>query len=127
MITLLKQPFLYDLVQRVFSHRKMMRLLSTQLSKASGKRVLDVGCGTGQAIKFLPQCQYTGFDISSEYLNTAKRLHDSSFNFVLSSIEEFNYEQYAPFDVVLLLGVLHHLNDQQIKTFYQIIKTKSLE
>ena len=124
MITLFKQPFLYNLVQWFFSHRKMTRLLSTQLSKAHGKRVLDVGCGTGQAIKFLPQCQYTGFDISSEYLNTAKKLHDSSFNFVLSSIEEFNYDQFVPFDVVLLIGVLHHLNDQQIKTFYQIIKTK---
>ena len=124
MIKLLKNPILYNLVQVFFSHQKMKTLISTELLKARGKRVLDVGCGTGQAIKFLPQCNYTGFDISSEFLNTAKRIHGTSYNFILSSIEGFDFEQYGPFDVVLMIGVLHHLSDQQIKTFYQIIKTK---
>jgi 2-polyprenyl-3-methyl-5-hydroxy-6-metoxy-1,4-benzoquinol methylase len=119
----LKKPILYNLIQLFFSHRKMKVLLTTELLASHKKRVLDIGCGTGQSIEFLPECKYTGFDISIEYLTAAKKTHGTSFNFVLSSIEEFNYEQHAPLDIVLLIGVLHHLNDQQIKSFYKTIKT----
>lgn len=42
--------------------------------------ILDVGCGTGNLVPFLPVCQYAGIDLVAEFIEEAqKRFPDLSF------------------------------------------------
>lgn len=79
---------------------------------ASGKTVLDVGCGEGhfaRQLKELHDAEVWGVDISSESIDVAKTLLDKAFVAdVTASLEEFpdNY-----FDVIYFNDVLEHMID----------------
>ena len=111
-------PWIYDTFQKlVGAYSWRSRVLSRFVSKAippNGK-LIDIGCGTAEAIKFLPHgVEYIGFDRNPIYINKArkrfKHLHavfhceELSPNFILSG---------SPADVILALGLIHHLDDNQ--------------
>jgi SAM-dependent methyltransferase len=77
--------------------------------------VLDVGCGPAYYFPSLPiGVRYYGFDTEPRYVDWAQRRwgnHD-----VTVSLGVFDEEQAAslpPVDAVLLLGILHHLSDEE--------------
>jgi ubiquinone/menaquinone biosynthesis C-methylase UbiE len=83
---------------------------------ATGKRVLDFGCGSGHASTELARFadQVTGIDISPEAIRLAtehsKSLgFESRTNFVVMDAENLTFEP-ASFDVVSVRGVLHHMD-----------------
>ena len=73
-----------------------------------GEGILDIGCGTADIVKFLPQdCDYHGIDLSLTYINHARsrypKLHFTQGDWSRASQKS---------QTVLMLGVLHHLDDQ---------------
>jgi trans-aconitate methyltransferase len=93
---------------------RKLRLEQTlaQVSFGPDSSLLEVGCGAGFAAEYLRGCfgHYHGFDYSSELIRLACELHaQPNVSFECASIESF-----APpekYDVVLMIGVLHHLDD----------------
>jgi SAM-dependent methyltransferase len=72
--------------------------------------VLDIGCGTAEIIEHLPNVSYTGFDPNAGYVDHAKAKYGDRGEFQVGSIS--NPPHLAgPFDVVIALGVLHHVDD----------------
>ena len=50
------------------------KIYTTEYVKAKpGEKVLDIGCGPGDILEYLPDVKYTGFDLSPEYIEAAKK------------------------------------------------------
>ena len=73
-----------------------------------GEEILDIGCGTADVAAFLPQgCAYRGIDLSLPYIIHARSRY-SEFEFTQGDWSSASQKSQT----VLMLGVLHHLNDQ---------------
>jgi cyclopropane fatty-acyl-phospholipid synthase-like methyltransferase len=94
-------------------------LVSEYVQPTVGARILEIGCGPGTILGYLPQVDYLGFDLSSEYIEMArKRFPDARF--VCERVSQFSLNKQESFDVVLALGIVHHLDDQEAKQLFQI-------
>lgn len=111
--SLLRRPWVYNLSQQVFWSRAARRRVFTEFVKCSpGDRVLDFGCGTGQALTHLPSVRYVGIDLNAEYIEIARATHGTAGEFLAGELDSLPIPPYDHFDVVLILAVLHHLSDE---------------
>lgn len=72
--------------------------------------ILEIGCGAGFSAQYLKgrYKSYTGIDYSEELINVAKKNH-SSENIEFVTADLFDYAPNKKFDVIILIGVLHHI------------------
>lgn len=63
--------------------------------------VLDIGCGYGSIIPFLPQCSYAGIDVVPEFVEEARRRYPGR-RLEVKDIYEYNEKS----EWVLLLGIM---------------------
>jgi SAM-dependent methyltransferase len=78
-----------------------------------GEKVLDIGCGPADVLNHLPKCDYTGFDISPEYIASAQKRFGGRGRFYCSDVGLVSVEkEHGTFDLVIATGVLHHLDDE---------------
>ncbi|NWF80845.1 MAG: class I SAM-dependent methyltransferase [Chloroflexi bacterium] len=76
------------------------------------RRFLDLGCGTGEFAGDFPARRYVGIDPAVGYLRFAVRHRPGAF---LAGAGEALPFADASFDAALVLGVLHHLPDEQAR------------
>ena len=83
---------------------------------ASGKRILDLGCGEGYGANILSQsaAEVIGIDINSEAVNWANRKYArSNLRFVCGSASSVPIEGREVFDVVVCFEMLEHVLEQE--------------
>ncbi|MDX1580390.1 MAG: class I SAM-dependent methyltransferase [Alphaproteobacteria bacterium] len=77
-----------------------------------GMRILDIGCGPGTVFGYLPPgLHYEGLDPTLSYIEQARRAFGDRGLFHHGGVEELTQLVEGPFDLVISLGVLHHLPD----------------
>ena len=83
-------------------------------------RVLDIGCGPGAMFPYMPNVEYVGFDVSEEYIQAAQEQYGDRATFYCKQIsaETLTYPCY--FDLVIAIGVLHHLSDTEALQLCQL-------
>ncbi len=87
------------------------RLLNDYVKASPGDKILDIGCGPATIIdKFPSGIDYTGIDNNPLYIKDAKAKHPFH-KFECVSIEEYASIHENYYDIVLAIGVLHHLED----------------
>lgn len=105
-----RSPFLLNLARRVlevnFNGEK--RVISREVKSLSGKLVLDLACGTGEFFHSFDSGNYCGMDISSDYIEFAKQHHRGEF--LIGDAQHLSFKDEA-FDFVFVLGLFHHLPD----------------
>ena len=122
MRSLLSVPKLYDLAQFVMRGTKYRSRLTSQFIRASsGSRILDIGCGTGTILDSLPEVEYVGLDMSAAYVAAARKRygtkengaprHRSQCAFHCLELTDKTVDPLGKFDIVLAMGVVHHLDD----------------
>jgi SAM-dependent methyltransferase len=84
-----------------------------------GDRILEIGCGPGTIVPYLPECEYVGFDASADYIEQARRRFPHA-RFVCERVSEYTLPERSYFDLVLALGILHHLDDAEALQLFQI-------
>ena len=95
------------------------RIIHDHIRPFPGMRILDLGCGPARILKFMPRdIYYAGLDPSPEYIKAARSRYGYRADFFRLSVEEFNPADLAGFDLVLGLGVLHHLDDAGARIFF---------
>lgn len=112
--SLLSRPGVYWSFQRLLGASAVHRhVISEHARVRPGERVLDIGCGPGRALDVLPDVDYLGLDHSPAYIESARRRYGGRAEFRCADVASDGIGREAPFDVVLVLGVLHHLDDEQ--------------
>jgi SAM-dependent methyltransferase len=119
--SILGHPRVYTLFQRLMgAHSGWQRLVGQYVKAKEGDALLDVGCGPGDLLGYLPAVRYWGFDISEAYIEQARRTHGGRGEFRCKLLTMDDLRELPAFDVVVASGVLHHMDDGVAEEFLQI-------
>ncbi len=88
--------------------REIRRTIREYLPDSNNQRVLDIACGPGAFSELFTADVYVGVDINRRYIEYAQRQYKGTFHVMDARHVEFSEDS---FDGVLVLGLLHHLND----------------
>ncbi len=121
---LLKLPAGYRLFQRLVGGESARRTYLTEHAKpAPGDKLLDIGCGPADILELLPHVNYTGLDLSPEYILAAKQRFGSRGRFYCGDVGVAAMEgEQGSFDLVMSVGVIHHLNDAQASKLFELAR-----
>lgn len=95
-------------------------LVRNHIRPGPGSRVLDIGCGTGQILDFLSDVRYVGYDLSPAYIEKARARYGSRGEFHVGDVNTIRPALTGKFDIVISLGVLHHLDDSSAVELFDI-------
>jgi SAM-dependent methyltransferase len=88
----------------------------------AGARVLDIGCGTGDILAYLPLgVDYSGYDVSPQYIAAAERRFGARGRFSCGILDGPQVLALSPFDIVVASAVLHHLDDDTVEGLMQTV------
>lgn len=115
----LKYTVLYRALQRALGSARAQRILAEQhIAPHSADRVLDIGCGPAEILRYLPRCHYVGIDPNPNYIASAISRFGDRGNFVVGHTETPGLLGEQPFNIICALGVLHHLNDREASALF---------
>jgi len=118
---ILDRPFFYEFYHVLIGANYRSRVLVREYIRPQpGDRILDIGCGPGNMLPFLPQCHYLGVDASESYIAAARRRYSRRGEFVCERVSHHSVEQFGAFDIVLALGLVHHLEDSEAGDLFRL-------
>jgi SAM-dependent methyltransferase len=119
--SILSYPWVYECLQKIMGADKTRKILISKYVKPYRvDTVLDIGCGPAEILSYMHGVDYYGFDISRDYIDKAKRTYGDEPHFFDRNISDEDLNFLPSFDLVLMFGVLHHLDDDIAKAVIQI-------
>jgi SAM-dependent methyltransferase len=113
-------PAAYQLWWNVIGGPSVAKLLVKEyIQPKAGARILEIGCGPAPIVRYLPASDYSGFDLSPKYIELARKRYPKA-HFVCERVSQFSLPKEQSFDVVLALGIVHHLDDAEARQLFQI-------
>ncbi len=125
--SLLAHPMVYDSFQYMVGayawRKRVVREFILPILRPTTK-LLDIGCGTCEILKLLPDdVEYHGFDYNEAYIAQAKkRFAHRNATFECRSVGSETTEQDVRYDIVLAFGLVHHLDDHEVKSLVGNVK-----
>lgn len=105
-------PAIYSTIQSVLgSHKARRRYVAEVLRPEPGMRLLDVGCGPGTILPYLPDVDYTGIDLNEKHIRFAARSFFGRKRFIVASTTQLLELNIGTFDLINISGLIHHLDD----------------
>ncbi|HEX7746885.1 MAG TPA: class I SAM-dependent methyltransferase [Micromonosporaceae bacterium] len=111
---------LYVALQRGVGADRLRYRCLDELALKDGDTVIDVGCGPAYYFERLPRVRYFGFDTAPRYIDYARGRWGDRAEFRCEVFGEQHLAQIPPADAVLLLGLLHHLSDEDSRHLLQV-------
>ena len=123
MRSLLERPGVYSLFRRLVGRDSARSVYAREhLRLVPGQRVLDLGCGPGDILQFLPAVDYVGYDINPSYIERARRRFGARGKFLCAPLGPELEVGIQAFDVVIAHGVLHHLDDEAARALFRLAR-----
>jgi len=105
--------FIFDEPRYAATRESRLRNLFRHLDARSlaGKRILEVGCGTGELGQAFVEagCQVVSLDARPEYIRELQRRFPGREAYTVD-LEQWNPETLGPFDALLCFGLLYHVS-----------------
>ena len=122
--SVLSHPLVYGTFQNIMgAKRGRERFVRESIRPFPGMRVLDLGCGPAEILGAMPNdVAYVGYDMSPHYIASAQRKFGTRGDFHCRLLEQTEVATLELFDLVMGLGVLHHLDDTTARQFMAIAK-----
>jgi SAM-dependent methyltransferase len=109
---ILSHPFIYNALQSLMgAHQARKKFVANFIKPFSGMNVLDVGCGPADIFAYMPEVDYCGFDIDDGYIDQAHKRFGLRGAFHCKQLQMTDLESLPLFDIVLAIGLFHHLDD----------------
>ncbi|WP_392538303.1 class I SAM-dependent methyltransferase [Legionella sp. 227] len=113
--SILSYPIIYSLFQALMGAHKARTLFTQNFIKPySGMKILDIGCGPAEILNYLKDVEYYGFDVCNAYITKAQSIFGDRGNFYCKEFELNDLDNIPKVDVVLAIGLLHHLDDDTL-------------
>lgn len=119
---ILRNPLIYKFFSSLVGQGPARQIYVDDFFKVqSGTRMLDIGCGPADILHYLPTgIDYTGLDMSQLYIDDARKEFGNRGTFICDSLNAEVVENLEPFDLVVAIGVVHHLNDIEAASLFEI-------
>jgi SAM-dependent methyltransferase len=118
---ILNRAYFYELYHRLIgANYRSQVLVNEYIRPRPSDRILDIGCGPGNMMPFLPECQYLGVDVNPEYIAKARGRYGNRGEFVCERVSHHNVSELGAFDIVLALGLTHHLDDEEARDLFRL-------
>ena len=120
--SILSLPSMYDFLQGILGvGNARQKLVQSYFPPGSGFRMLDIGCGTAEMLTYLPEdIRYEGFDTSEAYIQKAQQRFGHRGHFHAEKLGDATLDELGCFDVALSFGVVHHLDDHEAETLFDL-------
>jgi len=118
---ILDRSYFYELYHRLIGANYRSRVLvSEYIRPRPSDHILDIGCGPGNMLPFLPVGHYLGVDVNPSYIRTAQERYGDRGKFVCERVNHHNVSELGAFDIVLALGLTHHLDDEEARNLFRL-------
>jgi SAM-dependent methyltransferase len=110
--SILSNPWVYEGFHHLIGARRWLCQFADGVIRAgAGTCVLDIGCGPGALLRYLPTATYIGLDRNKDYIDRAKRVFGGRGTFICDDVANFAKYSLPQVDVAVAIGLLHHLDD----------------
>ena len=101
--SVLSTAAIYDLFQGLVGADSLRKTIVKEYVLAGPHhRILDIGCGTAEILKFLPDdVDYVGFDASPEYIESARSRFGKRGTFFAKLVTDADLGTLGEFDLVM--------------------------
>jgi len=88
------------------------KAIGDYLTVKPGDTVLDIGCGPGKILTYLPEgVEYHGFDVDQNYIDHAKKTYEGRGKFYCRAFDDTVLDEFNNVDLIMFNGVVHYLPD----------------
>jgi SAM-dependent methyltransferase len=111
---LLKRASVYTALQNLIGGPHLRRYIVEQyIRPRPDDCILDVGCGPADFVPLMSDVDYLGIDHNSGYIEQARGRYSGRARFLHADVCDDDASIGGAFDIILAIGLLHHLDDQQ--------------
>ncbi len=118
--SLLHHVPLYVALQKGIGADRLRYRCIEALDLHDGDAVLDLGCGPAYYFERLPKVTYVGYDTEPRYIAYANDKWGDKASFRCELFDEEQAKTLPPIDAVMMLGLLHHLSDEQCRQLLEL-------
>jgi cyclopropane fatty-acyl-phospholipid synthase-like methyltransferase len=115
-------PSVYRLFNRLLATKFRTVYVREYVCPKQGDHVLDVGCGMGDILEYLPDVHYCGIDMSEDYIRAARSRYGDRGQFICKPLRDVVLDTPAYYDRVMANGLVHHLDDAEVLDLFRLIR-----
>ena len=121
---ILGHPFVYDKIRPLVVGGIDVSTVYRALEVVEDDVVMDVGCGLGEALRYLPPIKkFVGIDIDEEAIKVACERYSANGNVLFKAgyLTAADVEEHLP-SCAVMSGVLHHCDDRTVVEILSLLK-----